>query len=63
MKALRVWEGEERLFAGANEATRFFMGEADVQRALEKVAQLWRRTASPTRSLAAWRSTLTVTPA
>ena len=33
-------EREERLFAGANEATRFFMGEADVQRALEKVAHL-----------------------
>jgi hypothetical protein len=33
-------EREERLFAGVNEATRFFMGEADVQRALEKVAHL-----------------------
>jgi hypothetical protein len=34
------WEDEERFFAGAREATRFFMGEADVQRALEKVARL-----------------------
>lgn len=33
-------EREERFFAGAREATRFFMGEADVQRALEKVARL-----------------------
>jgi hypothetical protein len=31
---------EELLFAGAREATRFFMGDADVQRALEKVARL-----------------------
>ena len=33
-------EREERFFAGAREATRFFMGEADVQRALEKVVRL-----------------------
>src|SRR5436305_1406034 len=33
-------EQEERLFAGAAEATRFFMGEADVQRALQKLARL-----------------------
>ena len=33
-------EREERLFAGVNEAARFFMGEADVQRALEKIAHL-----------------------
>jgi hypothetical protein len=33
-------EREDRLFAGAAEATRFFMGESDVQRALEKVARL-----------------------
>lgn len=33
-------EREEKLFAGANEATRFFMGEADVQRALEKLVHL-----------------------
>jgi hypothetical protein len=33
-------EMEERFFAGAREATRFFMGEADVQRALAKVARL-----------------------
>lgn len=33
-------ENEERLFAGAREATRFFMGKSDVLRALEKVAQL-----------------------
>jgi hypothetical protein len=45
MKSLKAtaalaWEDEERFFAGAREATRFFMGEADVQRALEKVARL-----------------------
>jgi hypothetical protein len=40
MRSLKVWEDEERFFAGAREATRFFMGEADVQRALEKVARL-----------------------
>jgi hypothetical protein len=33
-------EDEERFFAGAREATRFFMGESDVQHALEKVARL-----------------------
>jgi hypothetical protein len=33
-------EREDRFFAGAREATRFFMGESDVQRALEKVARL-----------------------
>ncbi|HEX6903694.1 MAG TPA: hypothetical protein VF789_28550 [Thermoanaerobaculia bacterium] len=33
-------EQEARFFAGAEEATRFFMGEADVQRALEKVVRL-----------------------
>lgn len=33
-------ETEERFFAGAREATRFFMGQSDVQRALEKVAHL-----------------------
>lgn len=33
-------EREERFFAGAEEATRFFMEEADVQRALEKIARL-----------------------
>jgi hypothetical protein len=33
-------EDEDRFFAGAREATRFFMGESDVQRALEKVARL-----------------------
>jgi len=31
---------ESRLDAGIEEATRFFMGESDVQRALEKVARL-----------------------
>jgi hypothetical protein len=40
MRSLKVWEDEERLFAGAREATRFFMGEADVQRAADKVAQI-----------------------
>jgi hypothetical protein len=39
MKSL-AWKDEERFFAGAREATRFFMGEADVQRSLEKVARL-----------------------
>ena len=33
-------ENEERFFAGAREATRFFMGQSNVQRALEKVAHL-----------------------
>jgi hypothetical protein len=33
-------EDEERFFAGAREATRFFMGEADVQRAAASVARL-----------------------
>jgi hypothetical protein len=33
-------EQEARFFAGAEEATRFFMGESDVQRALEKVVRL-----------------------
>src|SRR5947199_1738688 len=33
-------EVEERFFAGAREATKFFMGESDVQHALEKVARL-----------------------
>ncbi|HEX7185363.1 MAG TPA: hypothetical protein VF756_26295 [Thermoanaerobaculia bacterium] len=33
-------EREDRFFAGAQEATRFFMGESDVQRALEKIARL-----------------------
>jgi hypothetical protein len=40
MRSLKVWEDEERFFAGAREATRFFMGESDVQRALEKVTRL-----------------------
>jgi hypothetical protein len=31
---------EEFFFAGTEEATRFFMGQSDVQRALEKVAHL-----------------------
>src|SRR5436853_453892 len=31
---------EDRLWAGAAEATKFFMGESDVQRALDKVARL-----------------------
>jgi hypothetical protein len=33
-------ETEERFFMGAAEATRFFMGESDVQHALEKLARL-----------------------
>lgn len=33
-------ERQERFFAAAKEATRFFMGEADVQRAQQKVARL-----------------------
>jgi hypothetical protein len=40
MRSLKVWEDEERFFAGAREATRFFMGEADVQGAADKVAQM-----------------------
>jgi hypothetical protein len=40
MTSLRVWEDEERFFEGAREATRFFMGESDVQHALERVARL-----------------------
>ncbi len=33
-------ENEERFFAGAREAAKFFMGTSDVQRALERVAHL-----------------------
>jgi hypothetical protein len=33
-------EREARFFAGAAEATRYFMGEADVQRALERLVAL-----------------------
>src|SRR5215203_4560194 len=33
-------EQENQLFAGAEEATRFFMGTSDVQHALEKIARL-----------------------
>lgn len=33
-------EAEERFWAGAKEATRFFMGEADVHRALEKLVRI-----------------------
>jgi hypothetical protein len=33
-------ETEDRLFQGAEEATRFFRGQADVQHALEKIARL-----------------------
>jgi hypothetical protein len=33
-------EEEDRLFQGAEEATRFFMGNSDVQHALEKIARL-----------------------
>lgn len=33
-------EQEARFFAGVEEATRFFMGESDIQRALEKVVRL-----------------------
>ena len=40
MKALRVWEDEERFFAGAREATRFFMGESDVQHAADTMTRL-----------------------
>lgn len=35
-----IWESEERLFAGIQEAERFFMGESKVQRALAKVTRL-----------------------
>jgi hypothetical protein len=45
---IRAWEDrprlsperQERFFAAAEEATRFFMGEADVQRAEKKIARL-----------------------
>ena len=40
-------EREERFFAGAREATRFFMGESDVQRALEKIARLFEEDGIP----------------
>lgn len=40
MEPVKVWENEELLFEGAREATKFFMGESDVQHALEKVARL-----------------------
>ena len=33
-------DAEMRLFTGAAEATRFFMGEGDVQHALERIACL-----------------------
>lgn len=33
-------ELEDRVFAGAEEATRFFMGDSDVQHALEKIVRL-----------------------
>jgi hypothetical protein len=33
-------EDEDRFFAGAREATRFFMGESDVQRAAHEIAHL-----------------------
>jgi hypothetical protein len=33
-------EAEDRLFQGAEEATRFFTGQAEVQHALEKIARL-----------------------
>ncbi len=38
---------EERLLAAAKHATQFFMGVADVQRALEKVARLLREDGIP----------------
>lgn len=52
MKSLKAtaalaWEDEERFFTGAREATRFFMGEADVQHALEKVARLLKEDGIP----------------
>ncbi len=40
-------EQEDRFFEGAEEATRFFMGESDVQRALEKIARLLERDGIP----------------
>src|SRR5262245_52586458 len=46
----RLWpsrESEERIFAAAKEATRFFMGEAKVNRALEKVTRLLERDGIP----------------
>jgi hypothetical protein len=38
---------EERLLAGVRHASEFFMGDADVQRALEKVARLLREDGIP----------------
>jgi hypothetical protein len=40
-------EQEDRFFHGAEEATRFFMGESDVQRALEKITRLLEREGIP----------------
>ena len=40
-------EAEARFWAGAENATRFFMGEADVQRALEKLASILEREKIP----------------
>jgi hypothetical protein len=37
---MKAWEDEERFFAGVEEATRFFAGEADVQHAADRIAQL-----------------------
>jgi hypothetical protein len=40
-------EREERFFAGAREATQFFMGESNVQRALEKIVRLFEEDGIP----------------
>jgi hypothetical protein len=40
-------EQESRFFAGAEEATRFFMGDADVQHALEKISRLLEKDGIP----------------
>jgi hypothetical protein len=47
MAVSRTPAAEERVLAGAEEATRFFMGDADVQHALIKIADLLDRANIP----------------
>ena len=54
---------EARFWDGVAQATRFFMGEAGVQRALDKIVRLLGDAHIPTPSLEPWRSTSTVTGA
>jgi len=37
---MKAWEDEKRFLAGVEEATRFFAGEANVQHAANRIAQL-----------------------